>query len=328
MSNGNLYCSNPYFAHNLLWAREINDGRNGSSDLQLANRYVRQWLVKTRHAEVPANVVRNHPDIPNFGANYFVENPDGENWRDTNVGVVEKLAYIKNVDDPTIWVVSVTYDQSGSPLSRYWDVVWDEVEFEKVATKNIDDGDKWHGEAIVNSAGDPFDPPIVTDDSYSQLIITRYENSYKIENVEKFRHSINNTPIVIDGFLFPENTLKLKSYKGIREVVGGQIYFRCTLVIEYRPKTWVDEVLDAGYRMLNNDIPPKRIHITDSINNPVVTPHLLNGLGKPLPKGNDPKYLKFLYIKRANFGELFLDYSIYGIPGNDQLIAAGFGTGG
>ena len=94
------------------------------------------------------------------------------------------------------WTIELEYNTQGTDENNseepedYKPV----IEFGEWTFQRVIEFDKESGDAIVNSAGDKFDPPPVEDISYPIVSVTIRESSAKLSNME-IVGSINNTAL-------------------------------------------------------------------------------------------------------------------------------------
>ena len=283
----------------IVSVHEINPGRSGEKDRENNRRYVRVFGVEVDDVKTTAVQVRDAADLPSFGD--FLDDLNG-GLVDNGVAVVEKTAQPPTEDNPYWWTVTVVYDRQGSPLTQHWEVNWGFARFQKAITKDV------NGNAIVNSAGDPFDPPIEVDDDRPQLTITRYESSYSPTTAKTYKDAVNSDVVTIDGVTFPAYTLKITSIAAQRVAVNGTWYWRVTYTIEYRPETWRLQILDRGYR--KKVVGGTQVQMFDASSGvPHSAPKLLDGSGGDLAAGAAPVFITADVFNPVAFAGLNLDYS-------------------
>ncbi|MFO0960850.1 MAG: hypothetical protein U0800_26000 [Isosphaeraceae bacterium] len=177
-----------------------------------------------------------------------------------------------------------------------------EVEIDHADFERIVDEDVESGEAIVNSAGDPFDPPVTADDSRMILTFTRNEQDYDANLADEVRDTLN-----AGGWRrFGEGTVKAKAPKATRlfhPLIGW--YWRVTYTFHVNRDGWDRKILDAGMRQKASGGGQSVILSKDKM--PVSTPVPLDGSGHPLPDGSDPEWLTFRVYRRIDFSIFNLD---------------------
>lgn len=178
-----------------------------------------------------------------------------------------------------------------------------EVDVDHSRQERIVDEDVVDGGALLNSAEDPFDPPIVADDSRLVLTITRNEYRFNPLLADAVRDTINIADCKIAGTIYRALTLKALAPKASRQFhprIG--FYARVTYQFESNRDTWKGRTLDCGMRKL---VAGERKAIFTKEGLPVGSPVLLDGTGLPLdPPDADPVYLvhnKYLPIDFSIF---------------------------
>ncbi len=116
----------------------------------------------------------------------------------------DKYAWLHGMDieeegeDGIGWIVTLNYgwydaNQAGggpsqNPLDMPIEVSWSLRDHETVL-----DTDQ-NGNAVLNTAGDPFDPPAVIDDPRLVMTVVRNEQLFNIAWVLKYRNAVNSDP--------------------------------------------------------------------------------------------------------------------------------------
>lgn len=176
-----------------------------------------------------------------------------------------------------------------------------EVEIDFVAYERIVDSDVVNGNAILNSAGDPFDPPVTSDDSRLVLTFTRNELFYDIELADLVRDTINES--AWRGF--DTGTVKASAPRASRQYhprIGW--FWRVTYVFHLNRDGWDKVVLDAGMR---KKVTGGQAVILTKDGAPVASPVPLNGSGNQLADGADPVWLTFATYRAIDFSIFNLD---------------------
>ena len=158
----------------------------------------------------------------------------------------------------------LTHWPSGNPLNKPVFPRFEVVPVEIAAFEDVD------GEPIVNSAGDPYDPPLMRYKNRLKIIVERNESisTFSLSTIL----ALSNTVNVATWNGFPAKTVHLLPIK-MPELAYAQsvnlFYFPITYEFEVDYDTWVKQVLNAGFRQL------------DSSGN--LTPILINGLPATTP---------------------------------------------
>ncbi len=178
-------------------------------------------------------------------------------------------------NDPTCWCVSIDvaladgkrgydvtcsysseFEVSDNPLNEPARISWSGENFQQVAVVDIDDN------PILNSAGDPYDPPLMKD--FSRPVATIRKNISSAPAWILTSHdAINSDEFVIDGLTCLVGKAKLKRADiSEPQTKNGVTYRELTLVIHFSKDGWTRKVLDAGFRRKYNDTERELITIT------------------------------------------------------------------
>lgn len=185
-----------------------------------------------------------------------------------------------------------------------------EISFEEdVTTEPVDEDVA--GDAITNSSGEPFDPPLQRPFSDPVIVIERNVATYNLVFWQPRLYTTNNAIVTIDGQAYATGTLRLRSAKAKRILVGASKYYALRIEIGVRIDGWNRRVLDQGYReqisSLTNGTPVYK-NIVDEQGNPVTSPVPLDGLGGVLkseaPASDPPVYLAKVLFPPSDFSAL------------------------
>ncbi len=183
-----------------------------------------------------------------------------------------------------------------NPLLRPAEFSWDSEEVMLPLTQDR------AGNAVVNSAGFPFDPPL----EYEAVrpVLTVVKNMPLAAINASFIQNRNNHLNSVDWMGFPAKTLKLKvSARSAYE--NGIWYWATTYIFRVKIDGWNPvRVLDAGYEEL--DPGGTWLTIRDENGAPVSRPWLLDGAGIALTPGDPEEYLEFTVYGEFDFAELGL----------------------
>lgn len=189
-----------------------------------------------------------------------------------------------------------------SPLDDATEITWDTVFYQKPARKGwrIEGNDKTAGVRqlspadpdgrvfVANSAGDVFDPPIEIDDVRVLCTITRNETAPPGQ-ILAFANSVNEDAFTLDTIAVQPFQAKMGAIKvGTPKRKNNILYRQVTYPIHLRAETWFEDLLDAGFRLIENVTPsapqPKYDFklIKDAQGQPISAPALLNGFGEQL----------------------------------------------
>lgn len=223
----------------------------------------------------------------------------------TPIARTEKLFDIK-VDYSTVQLHLKGGGETENPLKVDPEVDWDFVVSSEAVDRDI------HDKPIVNSAGEPFDPPPVEDVYDFVLRVSRNERSFNENHARTFKNTVNS----ISFLGWPPKTACLKVYRGTRVVTGDYEYWRVSYEVHFREDGWEKRIADKGRREkigTNEDGTPKTQVIADNRGIKVSGDTLLDGTGHILkatyigPNNEEAVWLEFETKRMANWRVLDLD---------------------
>lgn len=203
------------------------------------------------------------------------------------------------------WRVTIEYDNvwdcdpatlSTTPTSR--PDVW-KLSFAKSSRAVEEDTE---GAAIINSAGDPYNPPLEADLSRPVITITTNRSSFSLANAVTLQDAINSTDWVTSHGTFAARTAKCSGVEATEQFENGSLYISITFTVELNYDTWDTDVLDQGFRYLDSNGDPQTF--TDGAGQPVSEPKPLDGAGGALDltdEANEPVYNTFALYRAVDF---------------------------
>lgn len=277
----------------VVWARQIWDGREGGGNLDGAITHTQLYRVKTDSKWDDQTTVLQAAALPYLGQPHPSDVSSYCNsLRARNEGA-----------SPFFWTVTATYsnqrEASDSPLDDPIEYQWGTEQFQEVA-----DTDQ-NGEGIVNSAGDPFDPPIMRDLSRRSVTITSNE-AFVPTWVLSYQDAVNSDAITIDGVSLSEGQAKCQQVSVSPTRIRNDQEFRIvTLTIHMNNDGWGYKVLDQGFRERDDDNKLKQI-LNEADETEPTAPVLLDGNGKAQtdPTVASAVFLDFDIYPKLPFGEL------------------------
>lgn len=220
-----------------------------------------------------------------------------------NIYVIGKS--VANFNGPCSWKVTVHYKYIPDPLLEPYSVEWLFSSNYEPIDRDADD------KPLVNSADEPFDPPI--QEEYCDLVlrIIRNEASYNPALASEFKKCVNS-----DKFLwFDPYTVRCNLFEGRRQRIGNMFYYQINyeFIIRQEPDAdgnilgWKRRILDQGFREktgTDNEGKPTYALIMDDNNTPISQPVLLDGNGKRKIDSNKPYYFNYLTRPARSFADL------------------------
>ena len=269
--------------------------------------YTETWRVESNSAAetMPAILTASSggTTIPNIAAAHSA---------DATAKAIEKSC-VQQVEDEPVWLVTVHYTRpvfqgstSGqgqvveSPLDEDPIIDWGEYATQKVHAKDINGAD------IENSAGDRYDPPIMSDVHYPTVSVTRNEATYDASLAHDMRDSINSSACTICGLYTAQYAAKLVSWCARSATRNGVSYWEHSYRVEFDPDTWIWSQLCAGLYQIN--AASDKVRCLDDEKVPAVIPMPLNATtGLQLVTGAAPQYTSYHIYKLRNFAVLGLN---------------------
>jgi len=279
----------------------------------------RTFEVKTDAKTDDETVVAAHASIPNIGAAH----PNNSAMR------CLKLTFTNDDSKgPFVWYVTAfysnEYDIAENPLLDAAQTEWDTEQFSRIVWKDRD------GNPIVNSAGDPFDPPVEKDDS-RWISVTSKNVGGVPAWIYSYQDAINAAEFTFDGVTVPARTAKVQAiHISTPQERNGISYRVLQITMHHRGENvndvaewgsgsgsgstsdpgdewdpWDEVILDAGFRKKvtgSGSAGSTTMEvIKDADDNPVASPVPLDGSGDVLddPSLTNNVFLGFqLYVER------------------------------
>lgn len=225
----------------IVSVREAFANRSGSTNADASRAYTRVFLVETDDPQDGPVLVYSAGGLPDLGDGH----PEDANAKVTSLRADQS-------EDPKFWDVTVEYstettDESGSqsttqedPLDRDSVIEWSFAQFQTIAEETI------NGDPIVNTAGDPFDPPLTKDDSRPVLTITRNEGGFDAARAIAFMDAVNE-----DAFFGAEpGQAKVANISARQQFQNGLTFYQVRYEFHFRREGWFPRVLNRGFRQL------------------------------------------------------------------------------
>ena len=165
--------------------------------------------------------------------------------------VITGIDCVQGADEED-WIVTITYEPVPNPLDDPPEVRWDYQDVERIADRTLPTAANPLGLAILNSALDPFDPPVMRDDTEAILTIQRNEVSYDPALSVELNNVVNSVAFAGQ----PAGLVKSKPPKVQRKwspavSTRGGFYDDVTYEFRVRRIGWQPRILDAGMRVLD-----------------------------------------------------------------------------
>ena len=209
-------------------------------------------------------------------------------------------------DNRKIWNVTgeyreFTFESSDSPLDEPKNVDWSSNTYTAPVVKDND------GNAVVNSAGQPFDPPLTEPRHTLVATITYNSDQYNPNLALDFQDKVNEGQEKIANLSVPARMARIMEVGATQQFQEDIEYWAVTIKVEIDPRTWDKEVLDQGI-FEKDGTETKRMSTDDGEG--VTEPLKLDGAGAKLdPQTADPVFLTFKTFEETNFAPLDLEIS-------------------
>lgn len=281
----------------VVWVKEKRKGRSSSQGADWKRTYTRNFLVKTT-ADAGPKEAREGVGLL-VGATYSFGSE------------IDNGAFINSIEatcdggSPThsFWSVTVQYGPIDptikplNPLDEQPRVAWGWAQFQEAVTKDRDNN------AVLNTAGDPFDPAISRDQSRPVLSLARNEATFDQGLADSLRDTVNDATWWGAG----AGKVKIASITGNRvyNADAGGWYWEVQYEFAFNRLGWNARPLNAGFRQLNAAGDAQEQIYRDG--NPVSSPVPLDVDGRALSPGGTPLFLDFPIYPESDFSLLNFD---------------------
>jgi hypothetical protein len=300
----------------IVYVKELFPSRRARDGVDKRTQYVRQFEMRTDDPEDAGEIAGTSPDIPR----------NGEAYPGDDTATLTDITVDQSSEDNTLWLITLTYtseipaeqakeglgyDTGGNPSENSgsstagsgqvtrepdprnrppkFSVTWEQTT--EIIRKDI------NGRAVVNSAGDPFDPPPTIERSYPIITI---QKNVSLDNEILSIDSQSNWQEIVNSdqpWQTDVKTLRFVRFDHSSEEENGIAYASVTLSIKVKWYGWLLQLVDAGFR---EKLPPtagfplgRMVPIRDSRGDGITSPALLDGSGRQLAIGSNPNILDF-----------------------------------
>lgn len=286
-------------------AKERRDRRSASYPKDGVRNYRRVFLVITDTKTDGPNAILQAAGLPTKLSFYVLEN-------ESDLGaVVTNLTPRQLRKSPLHWEVDVDYstdvdlekeEENDNPLSQPDVVTFGFEAYRVIAHEDVGGVDPV---PLINSAEQPFDPPLMIDDSRPVLTIVRNQATFNALQAIDFKDAVND-----DAFLGADvGQVKLRGITATKDIERGNPEFkfwRVTYVFLFHHEGWKLRPLDTG----------TRVHAANGVDfepyteDGVVTEIQLDGKGNKLGVGENDVFLEFDVYKKRTFADLQIDHTL------------------
>jgi len=250
---------------------EINDGRDGGTSVsggRTVRRYTRVFRATTNSPTDNAATIKSYAGAPKIGMVYPWD------WAAWCQGI-QVVAPHK-----TVWILTASYSSqreiSEDPTADPPQFHWSTQQFQQVYHMDR------NGKAIVNSAGDPYDPPIEGDDS--RISVTMSRNLAAVPAwIFAYKDAVNSAQFTIDGLGVAAEKAKIQRIDVAPVQTRNDIPFRPFSLTMTFAHTFDARPLDQGFRFKDG---AERKAITNDDGSEPIAPVPLDGNGGVLDNPN------------------------------------------
>lgn len=295
----------------ILSIDEISDDRAGAADTGNGRSYVRRFRVLTDTPAIGPHLVGAATGI-RFGDRYGAGTFESDQY-----AYCTSIEASQEEGDALGWIVTATYGAfdaitagggpDNNPLLMPIDIEWSFRNQEKVCQYDV------NNKAILNTANDPFDPPLIIDDPRPLLTVVRNEAIADIEALYSYRNAVNSDPF---GPWGPQmaRVVNIRPKSLFHQYVGW--YWQVTYEFEFNPPDgYRPKVLNMGMRKISQTTNQPVPIVLNGV--PVSQPMLLTQFGYLAKPTDEPYWLQFQV-----YNELPFDYF-----GFDNVAISGLRSG-
>lgn len=277
--------------------QSLGQPRAGRLERGVGRSYTRHFLAITDDPSIGPKAVRDAVPVA-LGQHYHAGSDEDFGSFVQSISVTED----GSADDGCQWIATVEYSpynteiQPLNPLDMEPQVSFTWGEGQTPAAKDIND------DPVLNSAEDPFDPPIMKDDAPGSFKITVNMVSFSPAIIDQYQNTINDA----EWYGLPARSWKLRIHEASRTKhpdIGH--YWTVTFEFQSKRDTWTKKVLDQGMRQINSA--GKKVNITDAEGNQISEPWPLDADGLAKPKGELADTIEFDVYREVDFSALGFD---------------------
>lgn len=192
------------------------------------------WLTTDQKTDGTYEI-GSHPDLPTVGSAHHT---DAAAW----CTAVRPKCVSGYVHFHVTCTFSSERELAEDPTDEPALTEWDGEQFQRPLVVDED------GKIVCNSAGDPFDPPEMIDDSRLISVTTKNLASVPIWLME-YSNAVNSDAFTLDGFSVGIGQAKMQTPKVSKPMSrNGTTYREVQFTIHYREEGWLSNIIDAGFR--------------------------------------------------------------------------------
>ncbi len=274
----------------ILAVTEVWDSRSGEQSWKAQYKYARRFKVYVSDNTDHTTAILASGSVP---ARLAAHPTNG-------YALVESRKVSQDSSDPLVYFLDVSYNSvfdfdpastNENPLLRPAII---ELGFERATKAVREDLD---GEAIDNSAGIPFDPPLEIEHSIPTLTITVNKAALSYATIATLQDCCNSDT----WYGFTPGQVKIRGISVKLKQENGYLFWEYQWTLAVKWDGWrPTRVLDQGFHELDEDgVTP--ILIRDNFGNPLPSPSRLDGEGNKLDPAEDAVFLEFNMVREVAF---------------------------
>lgn len=283
---------------------EIKGRRRSSQDSLWRRTYTRVYRVQTDDPSTDALTVRTASGLPSIGNTYSVGSVHDYG------AFVQSIEASEETEDGKSWIVTVEYGPydagqfPSNPVQWPLRVSFSQQKYELAV------GQDRNGNAILNSAKDPYKDPVTIDQSRTIITAVRNEPiaSFDLTLAESYYDKVNSA--TWNGFT--ARTVKLDSITTSQPQYdsNNQIYyFEVTYTFAVKRDKWNSKILDSGFNELDSSSPARQQPVRDAQGQPVTEAVPLDGSGHRLATSGSPVFTEYEIYDQADFSVFNMDFN-------------------
>lgn len=290
---------------------EVHEGRQAGADRMFSRRYTRVFLVWTTSATDGPYFVGSHPSLPTL----YSSHPEDPYAFCTAIN-----GPVQDQGDPTLWRITYEYSyamdgsaspatgnpaidsqqKGASPASRSAVPTARPRDYNIVQNTYMEASEfDAYGDDILNSAGDPFLPPIELPKV--EIIVTVGLNDVSAPSLAWLgaQNKTNANTITVGPYTGTAGKWKLNKLSAVPVYENNLAYWRWTMEWAYRADGWEKMIVDKGMREKTAAGERQPVDMGSGLS--PSQPILLNGAGRKLPTGTRPYHLSFVVFRPYTF---------------------------
>jgi hypothetical protein len=275
--------------------------RTSTLETNWVRTYTRFWQAETSSQSIGPRAVREACPVA-LGQSYATDTESDTGSFCQRISVSEDTSS----GDGRRWIVTAEYGPFNvleqapeAPLDRRAILTFSSTPYQIPALRDQDDN------PVVNSAGDPFDPPVMIDRNRLFMRIIKNQATYNPVLANDCHNTINNA----EWFGMPAKTwMCLSIAPEPQQDPNGLRYWAVTYDFALNRDEWTVDVLDQGMNEINAS--NNKVKVLDKNGSPVSSPWPLNADGTKKVVGDTAEFIVFSMYQEIDFSIFDLE-SVY-----------------